>query len=91
MLEPLLLKCCLQRQREIEAVNGAWAMIGLTAGLVIEGHTGNSILAQVISLTERKKGSFSIITKKHTFHLSFLIFLLQLAGYWAALLGFFLR
>lgn len=64
MLEPLLLKCCLQRQREIEAVNGAWAMIGLTAGLVIEGHTGNSILAQVISLTERKKGSFYIITKK---------------------------
>lgn len=50
----------LQRQREIEAVNGAFAMIGLTAGLVIEGHTGNSILAQVISLTERKKeGSFS--------------------------------
>lgn len=55
MLQPLLLKCCLQRQREIEAVNGAWAMIGLTAGLVIEGHTGHSIPAQVISLTETKK------------------------------------
>lgn len=37
----------LQRRRRIEAINGAWAMLGLTAGLVIEGHTGNSILAQV--------------------------------------------
>lgn len=37
----------LQKRREIEAINGAWAMIGLTAGLVIEGHTGNSIVAQV--------------------------------------------
>ncbi|CAL5328447.1 unnamed protein product [Camellia sinensis] len=38
----------LKRRREIEAINGAWAMIGLTAGLVIEGHTGNSILSQSI-------------------------------------------
>ena len=37
----------LQRRREIEAINGAWAMIGLTAGLVIEGQTGKSILTQV--------------------------------------------
>lgn len=37
----------LQRRRQIEAINGAWAMIGLTAGLVIEGQTGNSILSQV--------------------------------------------
>ncbi|KAK9099972.1 hypothetical protein Scep_023402 [Stephania cephalantha] len=37
----------LKRQRQIEAINGAWAMIGLTAGLVIEGQTGNSILAQL--------------------------------------------
>ncbi|XP_058067854.1 uncharacterized protein LOC131217111 [Magnolia sinica] len=36
-----------KRQRQIEAINGAWAMIGLTAGLVIEGHTGNGILAQL--------------------------------------------
>ena len=40
----------LQRRREIEAINGAWAMIGLTAGLVIEGQTGKSILAQVYLL-----------------------------------------
>jgi hypothetical protein len=39
----------LQRRRQIEAINGAWAMIGLTAGLVIEGHTGKSILEQVKS------------------------------------------
>ncbi|THG22969.1 hypothetical protein TEA_006105 [Camellia sinensis var. sinensis] len=50
----------LKRRREIEAINGAWAMIGLTAGLVIEGHTGNSILS-------------------------------QLAGYWAAIVHFFVR
>lgn len=36
-----------QRQRRIEAVNGAWAMIGLTAGLVTEAQTGDSIPAQV--------------------------------------------
>ncbi|PIA58880.1 hypothetical protein AQUCO_00400023v1 [Aquilegia coerulea] len=37
----------LERQRRIEAINGAWAMLGLTAGLVIEGRTGDSILTQL--------------------------------------------
>ncbi|XP_051126946.1 uncharacterized protein LOC127248579 isoform X1 [Andrographis paniculata] len=37
----------LKKQRRIEAINGAWAMIGLTAGLVIEGHTGKNIVAQL--------------------------------------------
>ncbi|KAG8651842.1 uncharacterized protein LOC110616464 isoform X2 [Manihot esculenta] len=37
----------LKRQRQIEAINGAWAMIGLTAGLVIEGGTGKSIPDQL--------------------------------------------
>ncbi|KAL6332102.1 hypothetical protein AAG906_020783 [Vitis piasezkii] len=50
----------LKRRRRIEAINGAWAMLGLTAGLVIEGHTGNGILA-------------------------------QLAGYWGAIVRFFVR
>jgi hypothetical protein len=36
-----------QRQRAVEAVNGGWAVIGLTAGLVIEGYTGKNILYQV--------------------------------------------
>ncbi|XAR51211.1 hypothetical protein NMG60_11005772 [Bertholletia excelsa] len=36
-----------KRRRQIEAINGAWAMIGLTAGLVIEGQTGNGILSQL--------------------------------------------
>ncbi|CAK9176829.1 unnamed protein product [Ilex paraguariensis] len=49
-----------KRRRQIEAINGAWAMIGLTVGLVLEGHTGNSILS-------------------------------QLAGYWAAFIGLFVR
>ncbi|GAA0140403.1 hypothetical protein LIER_01759 [Lithospermum erythrorhizon] len=35
------------KRRRIEAINGAWAMIGLTAGLVIEGHTGQNILSQL--------------------------------------------
>ncbi|KAH7569313.1 hypothetical protein ACOSP7_012687 [Xanthoceras sorbifolium] len=36
-----------KRRRQIEAINGAWAMIGLTVGLVIEGQTGKNILAQL--------------------------------------------
>ncbi|XP_011079328.1 uncharacterized protein LOC105162870 isoform X1 [Sesamum indicum] len=59
-MEKIKAKEKFKKRRQIEAINGAWAMIGLTAGLVIEGHTGNSILA-------------------------------QLAGYWAALVGFFMR
>ncbi|CAL1415058.1 unnamed protein product [Linum trigynum] len=37
----------LKRRREIEAINGAWAMIGLTAGLVIEGYSGKTIIEQL--------------------------------------------
>ncbi|XP_043710242.1 uncharacterized protein LOC122659165 [Telopea speciosissima] len=48
----------LRRQRQIEAVNGAWAMIGLTAGLVIEGHTGNGFLAQLIGYWRALFGFF---------------------------------
>ncbi|XP_078443153.1 uncharacterized protein LOC144712736 [Wolffia australiana] len=36
-----------KKQRQIEAINGAWAMIGLIAGLVIEAQTGDSIPAQL--------------------------------------------
>ncbi|KAK4431928.1 hypothetical protein Salat_0954900 [Sesamum alatum] len=59
-MEQIKAKEKFKKQRQIEAINGAWAMIGLTAGLVVEGHTGNSILA-------------------------------QLAGYWTALVDFFVR
>ncbi|XP_057464164.1 uncharacterized protein LOC130753963 isoform X4 [Actinidia eriantha] len=48
-MEEIKAKEKLKRRRQIEAINGAWAMIGLTAGLVVEGQTGNSILAQVCS------------------------------------------
>ncbi|XP_018513268.1 uncharacterized protein LOC103861799 isoform X2 [Brassica rapa] len=37
-----------QRRREIEAINGAWAIIGLTIGLIIEAQTGKGILAQLV-------------------------------------------
>jgi cation transporter-like permease len=40
----------LQRWRQAEAINGALAMIGLTAGLVLEGQTGKGILGQVLKL-----------------------------------------
>ncbi|XP_065851512.1 uncharacterized protein [Euphorbia lathyris] len=36
-----------KRRRQIEAINGAWAMIGLTAALVIEGRTGKNIINQL--------------------------------------------
>ncbi|RLM78821.1 uncharacterized protein C2845_PM12G12070 [Panicum miliaceum] len=38
----------LKKQRQGEAINGALAMIGLTAGLVVEGQTGKGILAQLL-------------------------------------------
>ncbi|KAG4940800.1 hypothetical protein JHK87_044671 [Glycine soja] len=40
------------RRCQIEACNGAWAMIGFTTGLVIEGQTGKSILTQRLERTE---------------------------------------
>ncbi|XP_022153344.1 uncharacterized protein LOC111020859 [Momordica charantia] len=46
-MEKIKAKEKLKRRRQIEAINGAWAMIGLTAGLVIEGQTGKGILAQL--------------------------------------------
>eukprot|EP00850_Spirogloea_muscicola_P023932 SM000409S15233 [mRNA] locus=s409:17601:18322:+ [translate_table: standard] len=42
-----------QRLREIEAVNGGWAMLGLTSGIVVEGVAGQGILAQVPIFTIR--------------------------------------
>lgn len=41
----------MQRQREIEAINGGWAVLGLTIGVILEGYTGNGILAQVNSFS----------------------------------------
>jgi hypothetical protein len=38
---------CPQRQKEIKAINGGWAVLGLTPGLIIDGYTGKSILIQV--------------------------------------------
>ncbi|XP_031481822.1 uncharacterized protein LOC116251602 [Nymphaea colorata] len=46
-MEMLKSKEKFQNQRQIEAINGAWAIIGLTAGVVIEGRTGHGILAQL--------------------------------------------
>ncbi|GAU20965.1 hypothetical protein TSUD_201140 [Trifolium subterraneum] len=46
-MERIKAKEKLKKRRQIEAINGAWAMIGLTAGLVIEGQTGKSILTQL--------------------------------------------
>ncbi|KAL8206340.1 hypothetical protein R6Q57_009891 [Mikania cordata] len=46
-MENIKRKQAFKRRRQIEAINGAWAMLGLTAGLVVEGQTGNGILAQL--------------------------------------------
>eukprot|EP00250_Pteridium_aquilinum_P001033 c11218_g1_i1 orf=357-839(-) len=46
-MKQLQAKAKLKRQRTIEAINGGWAMLGLTACLVIEGYTGKTILSQV--------------------------------------------
>ncbi|CAK9210831.1 unnamed protein product [Sphagnum troendelagicum] len=40
-------RAALQRQQQIEAINGGWAVLGLTAAIVIEGYTGKGILEQV--------------------------------------------
>ncbi|CAN4113342.1 unnamed protein product [Withania somnifera] len=48
-MEEIKAKERFRRRRQIEAINGAWAMIGLTVGLVIEGHTGLSIPSQLAS------------------------------------------
>ncbi|CAM6015724.1 unnamed protein product [Sphagnum balticum] len=40
-------RAALQRQQQIEAINGGWAVLGLTAAIVIEGYTGKGILQQV--------------------------------------------
>ncbi|KAL6899610.1 hypothetical protein ACP4OV_006268 [Aristida adscensionis] len=37
----------LKKRQQAEAINGALAMIGLTAGLVVEGQTGKGILGQL--------------------------------------------
>ncbi|XP_022969696.1 uncharacterized protein LOC111468645 isoform X2 [Cucurbita maxima] len=46
-MEKIKAKEKFKRRRQIEAINGAWAMIGLTAGLIVEGQTGKGILAQL--------------------------------------------
>lgn len=46
-MKQLQAKAKFKRQRSIEAINGGWAMLGLTACIVIEGYTGKTILAQV--------------------------------------------
>ncbi|KAA8522792.1 hypothetical protein F0562_009215 [Nyssa sinensis] len=51
-MEEIKAKEKFKRRRRIEAINGAWAMIGLTAGLVIEGHTGNGIVSQLAGCWE---------------------------------------
>ncbi|XP_057487768.1 uncharacterized protein LOC130773835 isoform X2 [Actinidia eriantha] len=69
-MEEIKAKEKLKRRRQIEAINGTWAMLGLTAGLVVEGQTGNSILAQVrpvesgLGWLGRSCGSVSPFTKK---------------------------
>ena len=52
----------LQKRRQAEAINGALAVIGLTAALVLEGRTGNVILGQVHKLSIKRK--FILISRQ---------------------------
>ncbi|CAH9080097.1 unnamed protein product [Cuscuta epithymum] len=55
-MEEIKTKQRLQSRHQIEAINGAWAMIGLTAALVIEGLTGKSILDQLAGYLDAAVG-----------------------------------
>ncbi|KAL9224132.1 hypothetical protein vseg_000200 [Gypsophila vaccaria] len=57
-MEEIKAKEKFERRRQIEAINGAWAMIGLTIGLVIEGHTGKGILGQLSGYWQAISGLF---------------------------------
>ncbi|WCJ42423.1 hypothetical protein M5689_023233 [Euphorbia peplus] len=46
-MQEIKVKANFERRRRIEAINGAWAMIGLTAAFVIEGQTGKNVLQQL--------------------------------------------
>lgn len=60
-------------------------MIGLTAGLVIEGHTGKSIPMQVIiCVIERER------EREMTCDFGMTSFVAQLEGYWSTIVGFFI-
>ncbi|XP_009379505.1 uncharacterized protein LOC103967904 isoform X1 [Pyrus x bretschneideri] len=69
-----------KRKRQIEAINGAWAMIGLTAGLLIEAQTGKSIPTQLVDYWSVIVDIFVPET-----------FSLQLVGYWRAIVDMFMR
>ncbi|ERN07184.1 hypothetical protein AMTRI_Chr12g274030 [Amborella trichopoda] len=49
----------LKRQRQIEAINGTWALIGLATGLVIEVQTGKSIPSQLAGYWDAVVGFLS--------------------------------
>ncbi|KAI5075454.1 hypothetical protein GOP47_0009530, partial [Adiantum capillus-veneris] len=46
-MKQLEAKAKFKRQRSIEAINGGWAMLGITGCLIIEGYSGKPILSQV--------------------------------------------
>ncbi|KAL3698261.1 hypothetical protein R1sor_012337 [Riccia sorocarpa] len=46
-MEAFRAKQKLKKQRRIEAINGGFAVLGLTTGLILEGYTGKGILDQI--------------------------------------------
>ncbi|MED6138334.1 hypothetical protein PIB30_073427 [Stylosanthes scabra] len=60
-MERIKVKEKLKRRRQIEAINGAWAMIGLAAGLIIEGQSGKSIPTQKFT---RYRGNYRRIYRR---------------------------
>ncbi|XP_024535243.1 uncharacterized protein LOC9637678 isoform X1 [Selaginella moellendorffii] len=61
-MERIKFRAKLKRRREIEAINGGWAMLGLTSGIIIESHTGKSIPDQVIGYVNLANAMISQFT-----------------------------
>lgn len=57
--ERLKLYCGMQKKKRIEAINGGWAVLGLTIGIIVEGYTGKGILSQVSDLNLFTKSLWS--------------------------------
>ncbi|BBN10363.1 hypothetical protein MPTK1_5g02960 [Marchantia polymorpha subsp. ruderalis] len=55
-----------KKQREIEAINGGFAVLGLTAGLVLEGYTGKGILVQIAGYLDGLAGFLTQFTSPMT-------------------------
>jgi len=55
-------RAAFQKKKRIEAINGGWAVLGLTIGIIVEGYTGKGILSQVAGYIDSLAGFVATIT-----------------------------